>query len=87
VNKLDLLFDSKQFAVVFGAAIGESRSEFQTCRPAATAKARPVHISQQEGPVKWVARVDWQKMTECDEVVIGRRCHRWREQPRLGGES
>jgi hypothetical protein len=37
VNKLDLLFDSKQFAVAFGAAIGESRSVFQTCRPDATA--------------------------------------------------
>jgi len=29
VNKLDLLFDAKQFAVAFGAAIGESRSVFQ----------------------------------------------------------
>jgi hypothetical protein len=37
VNNLDLLFDSKQFAVAFGAAIGESRSVFQTCRPDATA--------------------------------------------------
>jgi hypothetical protein len=37
VNKLDLLFDSKQFAVAFGAAIGESRLVFQTCRPDATA--------------------------------------------------
>jgi len=37
MNKLDLLFDSKQFAVVFGAAIGQSSSVFQTCRPDATA--------------------------------------------------
>jgi len=37
VNRLDLLFDSKQFAVAFGAAIGESRSVFQTCRGDATA--------------------------------------------------
>ena len=37
MNKLDLLFDSKQFAVAFGAAIGESRSVSQTCRPDATA--------------------------------------------------
>jgi len=37
VNKLDLLFDSKQFAVAFRTAIGESRSVFQTCRPDATA--------------------------------------------------
>jgi hypothetical protein len=37
MNKLDLLFDSKQFAVAFGAAIGESRSVFQTCRLDATA--------------------------------------------------
>jgi hypothetical protein len=37
VNKLDLLFDSKQFALAFGAAIGESSSVFQACRPDATA--------------------------------------------------
>ena len=37
MNKLDLLFDSKQFAVVFGAAIGESNSVFQTRRSDATA--------------------------------------------------
>jgi hypothetical protein len=37
VNKLDLLFDSKQFAVAFGAAIGESHSVFQTGRPDAPA--------------------------------------------------
>ena len=37
MNKLDLLFDAKQFAVAFGTAIGESRSVFRTCRPDATA--------------------------------------------------
>jgi hypothetical protein len=37
VNKLNLLFDSKQFAVAFGAAIDESRPVFQTCRPDASA--------------------------------------------------
>jgi hypothetical protein len=44
VNKLDLLFDSKQFAVAFGAAIGESRSVLQTCRPHATAHTEVVHL-------------------------------------------
>jgi hypothetical protein len=39
VNKLDLLFDEKQLAVAFGAAIGESRSGFQTCRPDTTANS------------------------------------------------
>jgi len=39
VNKLNLLFDSKQFADAFGAAIGESRSVFQTCRPDAIANS------------------------------------------------
>jgi hypothetical protein len=29
VNKLDLLFDSKQFEVAFGEAIGESGSVFR----------------------------------------------------------
>jgi hypothetical protein len=37
VNKLDLLFDPKQFAAAFGAASGESIAECQTCRPDATA--------------------------------------------------
>jgi hypothetical protein len=39
VNKLNLLFDAKQFAVAFGAAIDESRSVFQTYRPDATANS------------------------------------------------
>jgi hypothetical protein len=37
VNKFDLLFDAKQFAVAFGAAIGKSRSVIQARRPDATA--------------------------------------------------
>ena len=37
MNKLDLLFDSKQFEVAFGEAIGESSSVFQVCRPNASA--------------------------------------------------
>jgi hypothetical protein len=36
VNKLDLLFDSKQFEVAFGAAIGESSSAFPVGRPDAS---------------------------------------------------
>jgi len=37
VNKLDLLFDAKQFAAVFEKAIGESSSELRKCRPDITA--------------------------------------------------
>jgi hypothetical protein len=40
VNKLELLFDAKQFAVAFGAAVGESRSVIQTCRPDALANSQ-----------------------------------------------
>jgi hypothetical protein len=36
VNKLDLLFDAKQFAVALGAAIDESNSVVHTCGPDAT---------------------------------------------------
>jgi hypothetical protein len=36
VNKLDLLFDSKQFDVAFGEALGESNS-LPVCRPDANA--------------------------------------------------
>jgi hypothetical protein len=39
VNKFDLLFDSKQYAAAFGAAIGDSNSPFRPCRPDATAHA------------------------------------------------
>jgi hypothetical protein len=49
MNKLDLLFDSKQFAVAFGAAIGESSSAFQTCRPDATAHSEGEAESVGEG--------------------------------------
>ena len=37
MNKLDLLFDSKQFEVAFCEAIGESSSVFQVCQPDASA--------------------------------------------------
>ena len=37
MNKLDLLFDSKQFEVAFAEAIGESSSVFQPGRPDAGA--------------------------------------------------
>jgi hypothetical protein len=37
VNELDRLFDPKQFAVAFGAAIGESSSVVRTCGKNATA--------------------------------------------------
>ena len=37
MNKLDLLFDSKQFEVAFGEAIGESSSVFQVGRRGASA--------------------------------------------------
>jgi|HubBroStandDraft_2_1064218.scaffolds.fasta_scaffold203429_2 hypothetical protein len=37
VNKLDLLFDSKEFAVVFRAAVGASSSVCQMRRPDAAA--------------------------------------------------
>jgi hypothetical protein len=37
VNKLDLLFDLKQFEVAFGEAIGESSSVLRVCRPDASA--------------------------------------------------
>jgi hypothetical protein len=40
VNKLDLLFDSKQFEVAFGEAIGESSSAFKVCRPDASAHSK-----------------------------------------------
>jgi hypothetical protein len=46
MNKLDLLFDAKQFAMVFSAATGDSSSVFKESRPgvrlksgAATARA------------------------------------------------
>ena len=37
MNKLELLFDSKEFAAVFRAAIGASSSVFQMRRPDAAA--------------------------------------------------
>ena len=37
VNKLDLLFDAKEFAVVFREAVGASRSVLQMRRPDAAA--------------------------------------------------
>ena len=40
VNKLDLLFDSKGFAVVFRAAVGASSSVIQMRRPDAAAKSQ-----------------------------------------------
>jgi len=40
VNKLDLLFDSKGFAVVFRAAVGASSSVIQMRRPDAAARSQ-----------------------------------------------
>ena len=39
MNNLDLLFDSKQFAAVFRAAIGESSSVLLKGRPGATTRS------------------------------------------------
>jgi hypothetical protein len=39
VKKLDQLFDPKEFAVAFGAAIGESSSEWPTCRTQVSARS------------------------------------------------
>jgi len=46
VNKLDLLFDSKEFAVVFRAAVGASSSVCQMRRPDAAACSQGDAASQ-----------------------------------------
>jgi hypothetical protein len=45
VNKLDLLFDSKEFAAVFRAAVGASNSVFPMRRPDAAACSQGVAAS------------------------------------------
>ena len=49
MNKLDLMFDSKQFAVAFNAAIGESSSELRAFRPHATAHSKSEAASVEAG--------------------------------------
>jgi hypothetical protein len=39
MNKLDLLFDAKQFGVAFGAATGDSSCVLKESRPEATARS------------------------------------------------
>jgi hypothetical protein len=67
VNKLELLFDPKQFATVFGAAIVESSSVLQICRPEAAAHSKGEAASVGSG----LSRDGGQKVVH--DVQLGRK--------------
>jgi hypothetical protein len=65
VNKLDLLFDSKQFEVAFGDAIGESSAAFPVGRPDASAHSECESASVGAGLSR-----------DCHGMVLGTSCTR-----------